>query len=99
VGVPWAPIMAVRNRLIHGYFDVDTEIVLAAATVEVPRTARASETRSLPVLSFPNAARAVARRCRLRSPVEDLDYRQAFTFHLIRPTSEWQTQSCQPSLL
>jgi uncharacterized protein with HEPN domain len=36
VGVPWAPIMGMRNRLIHGYFDVNTEIVWATATVEVP---------------------------------------------------------------
>jgi uncharacterized protein with HEPN domain len=26
-GVPWKAIVGMRNRLIHGYFDIDTEIV------------------------------------------------------------------------
>jgi uncharacterized protein with HEPN domain len=34
--VPWTSIVGMRNRLIHGYFDVDTEIVWKTATVEVP---------------------------------------------------------------
>ena len=35
-GVPWTSVVGMRNRLIHGYFDVDTEIVWKTATVEVP---------------------------------------------------------------
>lgn len=34
--VPWSLIVATRNRLIHGYFDVDPEIVWRTATIEVP---------------------------------------------------------------
>ncbi len=34
--VPWSSIIAMRNRLIHGYFDIDTEIVWKTATLEVP---------------------------------------------------------------
>lgn len=39
--VPWASVVGMRNRLIHGYFDVDTEIVWKTATVEVPTLLRA----------------------------------------------------------
>ncbi len=34
--IPWAAIVAMRNRLIHGYFDINTTIVWRTATVEVP---------------------------------------------------------------
>jgi uncharacterized protein with HEPN domain len=34
--VPWAAIIGMRNRLVHGYFDVDADIVWATATTEVP---------------------------------------------------------------
>lgn len=34
--IPWRPIVSMRNRLIHGYFDIDTTIVWKTATVEVP---------------------------------------------------------------
>jgi uncharacterized protein with HEPN domain len=34
--IPWASIVGMRHRLIHGYFDVNTEIVWKTATVEVP---------------------------------------------------------------
>ncbi len=34
--IPWRAIIAMRNRLIHGYFDIDTEIVWKTATAEVP---------------------------------------------------------------
>ena len=34
--VPWGSIVAMRNRLIHGYFDIDTTIVWKTATIEVP---------------------------------------------------------------
>ena len=35
-GVPWAVIVATRNRLIHAYFDIDHDIVWVAATREIP---------------------------------------------------------------
>jgi uncharacterized protein with HEPN domain len=34
--LPWAAIVSMRNRLIHGYFDIDTAIVWKTATVEIP---------------------------------------------------------------
>lgn len=35
--VPWRLVAATRNRLIHGYFDVDPEIVWRTASEEVPK--------------------------------------------------------------
>jgi uncharacterized protein with HEPN domain len=43
--IPWAAIVGMRNRLIHAYFDVDTEIVWKTITVELP--ALAAQLRSL----------------------------------------------------
>ncbi len=34
--VPWKQIVATRNRLIHGYFDIDHAIVWKTATEEIP---------------------------------------------------------------
>jgi uncharacterized protein with HEPN domain len=34
--IPWRSIVSMRNRLIHGYFDIDTEIVWKTATDELP---------------------------------------------------------------
>lgn len=34
--VPWKAIIGMRNRLVHAYFDIDTDILWVAATVEVP---------------------------------------------------------------
>lgn len=34
--VPWAQITAMRNRLIHAYFDIDHDILWATATTDVP---------------------------------------------------------------
>lgn len=34
--IPWGAIVGMRNRLIHGYFDIDTELVWKTATEEVP---------------------------------------------------------------
>lgn len=34
--VPWARIIAMRNRLIHAYSSIDPEIVWKTATEEVP---------------------------------------------------------------
>ena len=35
-GVPWNAIVGMRNRLAHGYFDIDTGIVWQTAISEVP---------------------------------------------------------------
>lgn len=34
--IPWRPIIAMRNRLIHAYFDVDLDHVWSVVTVELP---------------------------------------------------------------
>jgi uncharacterized protein with HEPN domain len=34
--VPWASIVAMRNRLIHAYFDIDRNIVWKTVTEELP---------------------------------------------------------------
>jgi uncharacterized protein with HEPN domain len=34
--IPWNDIVAMRNRLIHGYFDVDPSIVWATLTLNLP---------------------------------------------------------------
>ena len=34
--IPWADIIAMRNRLIHTYFDVNLDIVWQTVTVELP---------------------------------------------------------------
>jgi len=34
--IPWRDITAMRNRLIHGYFDVDTDIVWNTVSNEIP---------------------------------------------------------------
>lgn len=34
--IPWGSIVSMRNRLIHGYFDINATIVWKTATVEVP---------------------------------------------------------------
>ncbi len=35
--IPWSRIGAMRNRLIHGYDDVDLDVVWDTATIHVPR--------------------------------------------------------------
>jgi uncharacterized protein with HEPN domain len=34
--IPWTEIVGMRNILVHGYFDIDTDIVWDAATRDVP---------------------------------------------------------------
>jgi uncharacterized protein with HEPN domain len=37
--IPWPAIVGMRNRLVHAYFDVDTEIVWKTVTKELPALA------------------------------------------------------------
>lgn len=34
--IPWAQIVAMRNRLVHAYFDVDNDQVWKAVTEDLP---------------------------------------------------------------
>ncbi len=34
--IPWVAIAGTRNRLVHGYFDVDLDIVWAIVTQDIP---------------------------------------------------------------
>lgn len=34
--IPWPEIVAMRNRLIHAYFDIDRDILWKTATQEIP---------------------------------------------------------------
>ncbi len=34
--IPWSQIIGMRNILVHGYFDIDTDIVWEAATRDIP---------------------------------------------------------------
>lgn len=42
--IPWSQITATRNRLIHGYFDVDVKIVWKIVTEDIPALAQALRT-------------------------------------------------------
>lgn len=35
--VPWADIVAMRNRLIHTYFDLDLDIVWSTIEIDLPK--------------------------------------------------------------
>ena len=35
-GIPWASIVGLRNRLVHGYDDVDHDIVWEIVTTDMP---------------------------------------------------------------
>lgn len=35
-GIPWRAIIGMRNRLIHAYFEINTEIVWKTVTQEIP---------------------------------------------------------------
>ena len=34
--IPWRAMIGMRNRLSHGYFDIDTEVVWQTVTSEFP---------------------------------------------------------------
>ncbi|MDG6218292.1 MAG: DUF86 domain-containing protein [Candidatus Thermoplasmatota archaeon] len=36
IDIPWKRIIGMRNRLIHGYFDIDLAIVWKTATEDIP---------------------------------------------------------------
>ncbi len=38
--VPWRQIIAIRNRVVHGYFEVDLDILWDVALIDVPRLAQ-----------------------------------------------------------
>jgi len=37
--VPWRRVVGMRNRVVHGYFEVDPETLWVAVSVDVPRLA------------------------------------------------------------
>jgi uncharacterized protein with HEPN domain len=39
-GIAWAQIVAMRNRLIHAYFDVDLDVVWDTVSIELPGLVR-----------------------------------------------------------
>jgi len=41
--IPWPKIIGMRNVLVHGYFEIDTDIVWDAATREIPALTPAVE--------------------------------------------------------
>lgn len=41
--IPWTAIITTRNRLIHGYFNIDADIVWKTVTVELPKLIEALE--------------------------------------------------------
>ncbi|MGD0694468.1 MAG: DUF86 domain-containing protein [Terriglobia bacterium] len=41
--IPWHKIIGMRNVLVHGYFEIDTDIVWDAATRDVPALKSAVE--------------------------------------------------------
>ena len=34
--IPWREIIAMRNRLVHAYFDINTDILWKTVTEEIP---------------------------------------------------------------
>ena len=35
--IPWNQIRGIRNRLVHEYFDIDSQILWLVVSVEIPR--------------------------------------------------------------
>jgi uncharacterized protein with HEPN domain len=49
--IPWRQIVGTRNRLIHGYFDVDLDIIWAIVQHDLPACIVVLETVFLPLNS------------------------------------------------
>ena len=43
IGIPWPQMMAMRNRLTHGYFDWDAERIWTTVTSDLPDLVRVLE--------------------------------------------------------
>ena len=43
VRVPWSQMIAMRNRLIHGYYDLDLDIVWSTVSEDIPPLVRVLE--------------------------------------------------------
>lgn len=39
--IPWKSVVGMRNRLIHGYFDINLDIVWNTATKDIPSLVKA----------------------------------------------------------
>ena len=37
VAIPWMAVVGMRNRLIHGYFDIDRDVLWATAVQSLPQ--------------------------------------------------------------
>lgn len=35
-GIPWSAIIGMRNRLVHAYFEINTDVLWVAVTEEIP---------------------------------------------------------------
>lgn len=35
--LPWHKIIAMRNRIVHAYFDIDLDVVWSTAKIELPK--------------------------------------------------------------
>jgi uncharacterized protein with HEPN domain len=44
IPLPWVEIVAMRNRLAHGYFDMNEVVIWRTATLDVPALAHAIDT-------------------------------------------------------
>ena len=49
--VPWRAAADMRNRVVHGYFDIDLDVVWDAAAREVPKLAARVEAAAVDVRS------------------------------------------------
>jgi len=41
--IPWGDIIGMRNRLIHGYFDIDLDIIWKTISEDIPTLLKALE--------------------------------------------------------
>jgi len=42
-GVPWSRMISMRNRLIHGYYDLDLDIIWSTVSEDIPPLVRVLE--------------------------------------------------------